>query len=164
MRECGGCTLCCIVMGVEPLSKQPGEVCPHLDRRRRCTIYGSRPHDCQVFTCSWLAEDIPKRHLRPDQCGVVFETIAIGQIGTGAVLQVLFGGVHNPRLAARAKQLFKALSRPGRIVTVEGKGLNLRYGEPGELAYYDAWVNKTQQDGRVVHQSKGTAAKTMLHV
>ncbi len=55
-RECGTCTLCCKVAGVEELSKPIGVWCPHCVKGKRCTIYDRRPPSCRVFHCQWLVE------------------------------------------------------------------------------------------------------------
>ena len=55
-RECGTCTLCCKVAGVEELSKPIGVWCPHCVKGKRCTIYDQRPPSCRLFHCQWLVE------------------------------------------------------------------------------------------------------------
>jgi hypothetical protein len=53
-RACGTCTLCCKVIGVAELDKQPGTWCPHCVRGKGCGIYAQRPVSCRTFFCLWM--------------------------------------------------------------------------------------------------------------
>ena len=54
-RECGSCSLCCKVVGVEELGKPEGTWCQHCKPGfHGCTIYKDRPQGCRDFTCAWL--------------------------------------------------------------------------------------------------------------
>jgi len=90
-RSCGGCSLCCKLIAVRELKKEPGVWCVHA--RPGCRIYGKpeRPAGCGVFTCAWLERDpattsgklaLPD-HLRPDRCHVVL-TGLVGADGIAA--------------------------------------------------------------------------------
>ena len=70
-RTCGGCTLCCTVMGIAELAKPAGAGCPHCVSGSHCSIYGGRPGSCRSFRCQWLANPTLPASLRPDRSGVV---------------------------------------------------------------------------------------------
>jgi hypothetical protein len=56
-RQCGKCTMCCTLMGVdEPphLTKPPNTKCQHCVPGKGCTIYERRPDTCRGFYCQWL--------------------------------------------------------------------------------------------------------------
>lgn len=88
MGSCGTCTLCCKIMGVPELDKLPGVWCPHVDKKKGCTIYDDRPPNCRKFDCVWLqAQDresdnlMKAADLRPDRCkGVIVTTENSGGI------------------------------------------------------------------------------------
>ena len=71
-RECDGCTMCCFQCPVAALKKPAKTRCEHQEEGG-CSIYDSRPHDCQQFACSWLEGRLPVE-LKPNECGVMFET------------------------------------------------------------------------------------------
>jgi hypothetical protein len=86
-RTCGTCSLCCKLIAVRELNKDPGLWCVHA--RPGCRIYGTpeRPASCGVFNCAWL-ERAPNatRHrlslpdsLRPDRCHVVLTGLVGGE-------------------------------------------------------------------------------------
>lgn len=77
MRACGGCTLCCSILGVQGL-KEPRTECPHQEVGSGCRIYQNRPQDCRNFRCAWRIEMLPV-HLRPDHVGFVVEAIGTDQ-------------------------------------------------------------------------------------
>jgi hypothetical protein len=54
-RQCGGCTLCCKLLGVAELSKPPGKWCKHCEVGKGCRIYGDpdRPEVCRGWYCGW---------------------------------------------------------------------------------------------------------------
>lgn len=53
-RECGTCSLCCKLVGIEALSKPPGAWCPNCKPGVGCGIYADRPQECRDFACAWL--------------------------------------------------------------------------------------------------------------
>jgi hypothetical protein len=55
-RQCGDCSLCCKVMGVEEIQKPVGKWCQHCKAGRGCLIYDSRPAACRHFACQWLVD------------------------------------------------------------------------------------------------------------
>lgn len=79
MADCGSCTLCCKVMGIDSdwLKKAPDTWCSKCDKKKGCTVYDDRPEDCREFECLWLVsqrdpemESFPLS-LRPDKSKVV---------------------------------------------------------------------------------------------
>jgi hypothetical protein len=55
--KCGGCTLCCTVMGVSdlpPNGKDQGETCRYEQAGCGCAIYATRPPSCAHFQCLWV--------------------------------------------------------------------------------------------------------------
>ncbi len=57
MRQCGTCTLCCKVMGIEALGKPLGAWCAHCQPGKGCAIYPDRPQECRSFSCAWLINE-----------------------------------------------------------------------------------------------------------
>lgn len=72
-RECGACTLCCIIPGIDKpeLQKLPKAVCRYLDQG--CTIYETRPDVCRKYYCGWRKLDMVPQDWRPDLSGVFVE-------------------------------------------------------------------------------------------
>jgi hypothetical protein len=72
MRECGECTLCCLVTRVPELDKPENTMCTLCDAG--CTIYNDRPQSCRAFDCAWLKGALAEDQ-RPDKTHVVIETL-----------------------------------------------------------------------------------------
>lgn len=75
MKECGDCTLCCLLLPIKDANSKPNELCSHCDLKKGCKIYEKRPQACKDFNCSWLLDDNMSGDLRPDKCNVIFEKI-----------------------------------------------------------------------------------------
>lgn len=70
-HACGGCTVCCQVMGLQDLGKPYYVSCEHR-AAAGCGIYDNRPRSCRDFVCAWaagLTADAPA--WRPDQSGLL---------------------------------------------------------------------------------------------
>lgn len=69
-RECGDCTVCCIVPTIDDpeIQKKPGIHCRHC--ATGCTIYESRPKSCRAFYCAWRLIPALGPDWRPDLSGV----------------------------------------------------------------------------------------------
>jgi len=67
-RECGECTMCCKVMGIEELEKPAGTWCTHCTTGRGCSIYDRRPAECRAFVCAWLQSDVFGEEWKPSRC------------------------------------------------------------------------------------------------
>jgi hypothetical protein len=70
-RGCGGCTLCCKLMGVEELDKPRGIWCSHCDPRKGCKIYGHHPEECRNFLCGYLTNAGLGEIWNPTKCRMV---------------------------------------------------------------------------------------------
>lgn len=77
-RACGGCTMCCKVLGITELAKPVGKWCPHCEIGKGCKVYESRPEECRTFLCAWLVDDRFSDIWKPDRSKIV---ITIGQNG-----------------------------------------------------------------------------------
>lgn len=66
-RDCGGCTLCCKVLGIVALEKPKGRWCPHCVVGRGCGVYETRPDECRTFHCLWLQRENLGPEWRPDR-------------------------------------------------------------------------------------------------
>lgn len=79
-RECGGCTLCCKLMGVEELNKPQETWCIHCDKGSGCKIHEKEnyPPSCKVYKCLWLQGIVPLE-FRPDKVRAVVGTTEDGK-------------------------------------------------------------------------------------
>ena len=84
-RECGACTVCCIVPGIDTreIQKRTGAVCRHCSGGG-CAIYEARPKACREFFCAWMQDDrLGPAPLgpewRPDLSGVLAQSITISR-------------------------------------------------------------------------------------
>ena len=71
-RTCGGCTICCAIMGVKEMGKPGGRICADADPGHGCGRYETRPEGCRKFACLWLQGTLPTA-ARPDRLGVMFD-------------------------------------------------------------------------------------------
>ena len=57
-RNCGECSLCCVIGAVPELNKQAFTPCKHIktDKCGSCSIFNSNslPHVCRQYKCMWL--------------------------------------------------------------------------------------------------------------
>lgn len=80
-NKCGGCTMCCRLLGIPELKKPVGEWCLHCKKGVGCNIYDSRPNSCIEFECLYRQGLIPSDlNYRPDKSKVVFATASNGMI------------------------------------------------------------------------------------
>src|SRR5262245_7587478 len=70
-RSCGGCTLCCKVLGVPALEKPRGTWCSHCERGTGCRIYETRPDACRTFLCGWLVNPRFGAEWKPERSKIV---------------------------------------------------------------------------------------------
>jgi len=71
VRDCGGCTLCCKVIGVKALGKEMGLWCQHCAPKSGCAIYEARPDDCRNFDCGYLLEPSLGPEWEPSESKIV---------------------------------------------------------------------------------------------
>ena len=75
-RECGDCTVCCIVPGIDTreIQKLTGAVCRHCSGHG-CAVYETRPQACRDFFCAWMQMPGLDASWRPNQSGVFLQPI-----------------------------------------------------------------------------------------
>jgi hypothetical protein len=78
VRGCDGCTLCCKVMGVQPLSKPAGTWCQHCKTGVGCGIYESRPAECAAFLCGFLLLPELTEEWRPAVSRLIISPLTLG--------------------------------------------------------------------------------------
>jgi hypothetical protein len=86
-RQCGACTVCCIVPGIDTpqIQKATGSVCRNCGDGG-CAIYDVRPRACRDFTCAWLDGALGD-DWRPDQSGVFAQAVTLqGRQGMSLML------------------------------------------------------------------------------
>lgn len=71
VRECGTCTLCCKVMGIQEIEKPMGAWCTHCLPGKGCAIYANRPTECRTFSCDWLKAEALGPEWKPEKCKIV---------------------------------------------------------------------------------------------
>ena len=71
-QPCGGCTLCCKVMGVKEISKPQNTWCAMCEIGKGCKSYDVRPPSCIDFECAYAKGMMGARiEMRPDNSKVV---------------------------------------------------------------------------------------------
>ena len=70
-RNCDGCALCCKLLSVAELDKQPVSWCPHCASHTSCSIYANRPTECRQFFCEYLLDGTLGAHWKPSRCKMV---------------------------------------------------------------------------------------------
>jgi hypothetical protein len=91
-RKCGDCSLCCKLMPNVALEKPAGKPCRYQRHGHGCTIYSQRPHECQHWSCRWLAAPEETAGMRrPDRAHYVIDalpdTVRIVNNETGEVIE-----------------------------------------------------------------------------
>lgn len=69
MNNCGDCQICCEVLSIPEIDKDPGLRCKN-QCKTGCSIYKDRPESCKQFRCLYLESNWLKE-LRPDKSGVM---------------------------------------------------------------------------------------------
>ncbi len=70
-RTCGGCTMCCKLLGVVELDKPMGVWCAHALKGSGCAIYEQRPQTCRTYDCFWLTHPEMADYWKPDRSRMV---------------------------------------------------------------------------------------------
>ena len=75
-RECGECTVCCIVLHIddENFKKPADQVCANLMEKGGCKIYSKRPFVCQDWYCAWRFMAQIDETWRPDRSGILLQS------------------------------------------------------------------------------------------
>jgi hypothetical protein len=114
-NECGGCTMCCKLVGVAEIDKPEGKWCPHCALGKGCKIYDTRPPTCEGWDCMWLLGVFGARpDLRPDKCKVV--------VGYDRDFLVVWQDAAPPKSGRQFVEMLMATSQPMVIK---------RLGQPG---------------------------------
>lgn len=74
-RRCGECTLCCKLTPVRSINKPANTRCEHQRFGKGCAIYATRPRDCRLWSCAWLAHDDTAGLRRPDRSHYVIDVV-----------------------------------------------------------------------------------------
>lgn len=72
-RKCGDCQLCCKLLPVAELSKPSGSRCKHQKHHKGCGVYATRPLECQIWQCAWLAGIDGGLLSRPDRTHYIID-------------------------------------------------------------------------------------------
>lgn len=124
-NPCGNCKACCITPRIhdEKLNKPAHTACPYLDSCvNGCGIYPARPRTCKSYECEWLksqrVNDRMPLELRPDKCGVIFQTATAANNYDPDVIEAHpdVGWSTNPFEAENVKQHIDALLKYGKKV------------------------------------------------
>src|SRR5262245_33293733 len=85
-KSCGGCSLCCKVLLIQPfspagfrkwpLNKPHGVWCTDCQPGVGCRIYDDRPDECREFLCWWLVEPRLGPEWKPDKSKLVITNAA----------------------------------------------------------------------------------------
>ncbi|HJT42785.1 MAG TPA: hypothetical protein VJ750_04715 [Rhizomicrobium sp.] len=70
-RNCGTCTLCCKLLGVQEIRKPAGMMCGQCVEGSGCRIYDSRPRQCRLFNCYFLTNPRLREQWRPSKSRMV---------------------------------------------------------------------------------------------
>lgn len=70
-RHCGSCSLCCRLLDVPEVGKQPAQQCSHCRPGKGCSIYSERPPICRNYACLWLIDPSFGDAWFPAECGIV---------------------------------------------------------------------------------------------
>jgi len=73
-RSCGGCTMCCKLLGIKGLDKPRLKWCLHCAIGTGCRIYENRPTECRDFYCSYLLDPTLEEHWYPARSKMVVTT------------------------------------------------------------------------------------------
>ena len=73
MKECGDCTLCCLLLPVPGVKEGINTNCKFCTHH--CTIHEKRPDICRTFDCEWKLKNDMSEELKPNRCNVIFEYI-----------------------------------------------------------------------------------------
>jgi Fe-S-cluster containining protein len=152
-RECGGCSLCCVVLRVDELGKLGGVPCEKLRPEGGCGIHATRPRVCRAYHCLWLRGGLEEAD-RPDQLGAVLDVtseagapfLAIREASAGAFARAPrlreIAGEYRQSMPVRITSAADVLNpdRPYRVLLpggeerlVEGETITIvRDGQPPE--------------------------------
>lgn len=70
-RDCGSCSLCCILPDIAELDKTANEPCRHCLPGGGCDAYDVRPKTCRDFFCLWRTDPALAAHWQPQVAGMM---------------------------------------------------------------------------------------------
>jgi hypothetical protein len=128
MKQCGNCTACCKLLAVPALDKPPNVKCAHVQMGKGCRIYDKRPQECRNFNCLWLQSPVLGWDLKPNQCGVVFETFMEDRLVLALVAE------HRPKawMSGNPRKLILQMLNDGFAVWVLSGGEKHMLLPPGQ--------------------------------
>ena len=119
-NRCGGCSMCCKIVGVTELAKPPNKWCEFCAVGSGCRIYQDRPRSCAAFECFWFSNAWISDELRPDRCKVVFDRMQ----EANAVLAMVDPGRPDAWKAKPVERFIKDLVERFKIAVVVMHGPN----------------------------------------
>lgn len=141
-RECGACSACCTVIGVQEIEKPMYETCEHVCEAG-CGIYAERPGPCRTFECQWLRGALEvdgsiDTDMRPDACGVIFDyqpLTVFGDVFTAWEVEPgASSGGHPRSIIEGLAERFLVMVVPRRADGEEGPGERRFVGPPHLVA------------------------------
>lgn len=118
-------------MGVDELSKPPGEACKHA-MAKGCAVYPARPGGCREFNCIWRFGLLDTED-RPDKSGVVFDLTE--PHGPNLFDRMLVARPAWPGAFEQAQGLFDRLTADGHlIILADLEGPRRIIGPPDKMA------------------------------
>lgn len=145
-RQCGECSLCCVLPAIPQLGKPANVRCKHLTAKG-CGIYESRPAVCRKFECDWLKGAGDER---PDVVGAYTTPLRPGDgWGENGGVLVTMVPLRFGRHASVQGTIERALDAGGDVLMIEGERRRLLTRDPKQLALA-ALRELEDQDGRPV--------------
>src|SRR5258708_2222159 len=72
-RECGSCSMCCTIIGIDELNMAPDVWCQHCKPGHGCTIYDQRPEVCRDYMCLWLYQVAIPDWMKPSESRIILD-------------------------------------------------------------------------------------------
>jgi hypothetical protein len=123
-RECGDCTLCCTLLGVQDIDKPAQTKCEH-ECDSGCGIYETRPYSCKRFDCLWLKRLLPV-WARPDKINVVFD-VAKPKITGKKMPLLLIEGEDGAHKSHKLRPIIEFLGRDREVIVIDTKNAPRSY-------------------------------------
>ncbi len=113
-RDCGDCSICCVLPEIAELGKPARVVCRNLSEGR-CSCYDRRPAACRAFNCLWLrgAVESDDPRYRPGTLGVLLDAYVLRPSGERRVVatEIWSGALDEPPV----RELLAALAETGEV-------------------------------------------------
>lgn len=167
-NDCGTCTACCTVLGVQQLRKDAYESCSHLCSGG-CGVYQIRPTECKTYQCFWLSHNGRDEELRPDNLGVILE-FSETTIGLAVVVREVWQGAFEEDLArqyvgavAERSQAFIFVVRPDNTRSTFFPPWVAHLAKKAVKFKMESWkeVEERQQNLQIQQQKSAQIAKNL---